>query len=79
MENTLCHEIQLARRHLDWSDDDVHSIVNRLVGWWDADKKNLKRTDVAGPFGPIADEFKERFLFFGGHTRRDDHATLQSD
>ena len=60
-ENTLCHEIQLARRHLDWSDDDVHSIVNRLVGWWDADKKNLKRTDVAGPFGSIADAFKERF------------------
>ena len=60
-EHTLCHEIQLARQHLDWSDDDVHSIVKRLVGWWDTDKKNLKRTDIPGPFGSIADEFKKRF------------------
>ena len=60
-KHTLCHEIQLARQHLDWSDDDVHSIVNRLVRWWDADKKNLKRKDIAGPFGSIVDEFKKRF------------------
>ena len=60
-ENTLCDEIQLARRHLDWSDEDVHSIVDRLVGWWDADKKNLKRTDIVGPFGSIAGIFKKTF------------------
>ena len=42
----LCLEITESK-DTPWSDDDVRSIVRRLVEWWDADKGNLKRMDVA--------------------------------
>ena len=37
----------------------MRSIVRRLVEWWDADKGNLKRMDVPGPFPSISDDFKK--------------------
>ena len=55
----LCHEIKDSK-NVPWSDNDVRSIVRRLVEWWDADKGNLKRMDVPGPFPSIADAFKKR-------------------
>ena len=59
----LCVEICEASKDLEWSDDEAHSIVHRLVEWWDADKRYLKwkRVDAAEPFGSIADQVEKRF------------------
>lgn len=58
---TLCHEISGARHSLAWSSDEVESIIERLVQWWDADKAHLKRTESDEGFFSIAAEFKRRF------------------
>ena len=60
---TLCVEICRASKVLEWSDDEACSIVRRLLEWWDVDKWHLKRSDDAGPYGSIADEFKTRFSY----------------
>ena len=55
----LCHEIN-ASKDVPWSDDDVRSIVRRLIEWWDADKGHLKRMDVPGPLPSIVNGLRER-------------------
>ena len=57
----LCNDIDRASKRIEWSEDDVNSILDRLVEWWDADKEYLKADDRAAPFGSLADEFKARF------------------
>ena len=57
----LCDEIVRVNKRIEWSEDDVNSILDRLVEWWDADKEYLKAEDRPNPFGSLADEFKARF------------------
>ncbi len=57
----LCDEIVRASEHIEWSEDDVNAILDRLVEWWDADKEYLKADDGPILFLSIADEFKARF------------------
>ena len=57
----LCDEIVGASERIEWSEDDVNSILDRLVEWWNADKEYLKADDRAAPFGSLADQFKARF------------------
>ena len=57
----LCDEIVGASERIEWSEDDVNSILDRLVEWWDADKEYLKAEDRPNPFGSLTDEFKARF------------------
>lgn len=57
----LCDEIVRANKRIEWSEDDVNAILDRLVEWWDFDKEYLKEKDDPGLFGSIADEFKARF------------------
>ena len=57
----LCDEIVRAGERIEWSENDVNSILDRLVEWWDADKEYLKVDDRPSPFGSIAEEFKARF------------------
>ena len=58
---TVCIEICGASDLLEWSDEDAHSIVCRLLEWWDNDKEYLTRSGDRGPFGSISDEFNRRF------------------
>ena len=51
----LCAEIEASAR-IAWTPDDVRSIANRLIAWWDADRSHLRRAaarekwqDVGGP------------------------------
>ena len=55
----LCHDI-CAAKDIQWSGDDVHSIVHRLVQWWDNDKAHLLRVQDDGPFPGIADDLRKR-------------------
>jgi len=57
----ICHEIIRASKYLHWTDKEVISIFNRLIGWWDADKDYLNKKDPPSPFISIADEFRGRF------------------
>ena len=57
----LCDEIVRASERIEWSEDDVNSILDRLIEWWDADKEYLKADNRPSPFGSIAKEFKARF------------------
>ena len=55
----ICEEIIRAKNYVEWSDEDIFEIFDRLIEWWDADKKYLKRDSTS--FFPISDEFKARF------------------
>ena len=55
----LCHDICEAR-DIPWSRDDVHSIVQRLVQWWDNDKAHLLGVQVDEPFLGIANDLRKR-------------------
>ncbi len=55
---TLCDAIIGAREDVEWSNEEVRSIVSRLVSWWDSDKKWLSDTRSDGS---IVDEFGRRF------------------
>ena len=55
MRVALCAEIE-ASAGIPWTPDDVRSIANRLIAWWDADRSHLQRAaarekwqDVGGP------------------------------
>ena len=53
----LCVDLR-ASKEVPWSDDDVRSIVRRLIEWWDADKEHWKEMDTPKPVLSMADEFK---------------------
>ncbi|MDE0471506.1 MAG: hypothetical protein OXH57_06165 [Ekhidna sp.] len=57
----ICEEIIRARNYIEWSNKDIFEIFDRLVEWWDADKKYLKISPSDILFGSTADEFKDRF------------------
>ena len=56
----LCSEI-VASKDVPWSDEEVRSVMRRLVEWWDADKTHLKMKSMERfPLFPsIADEIKK--------------------
>ena len=56
--NPLCSAIIGASSRVEWSDGDVHSIVHRLVKWWDADKEHARRFCGGNAGGATADEFR---------------------
>lgn len=58
----FCDEILYASRLIKWTEREADDIFKRLMEWWDADKENLKRDEKPLPLGPIAEEFKNRFL-----------------
>ncbi len=52
---SLCAEIEKSAG-IPWTPDDVRSLANRLIAWWDADRSHLRRAaarerwpDVGGP------------------------------
>ena len=49
----LCRDI-CGAKDVQWSKDDVCSIVHRLVQWWDADKTHWRRAQDERPFPSIA-------------------------
>ena len=52
----LCVDLK-ASKDVPWSDDDVRSIVRRLIEWWDADKEHWKEMDAPKPVSSITDDF----------------------
>lgn len=54
----LCHDIVSAR--VVWPEDDLLSITERLVQWWDADKAHVVKARVKGPFPSIAADLRRR-------------------
>ncbi|HQM85678.1 MAG TPA: hypothetical protein PLD55_13450, partial [bacterium] len=57
----LCQEIVGASKNIQFSEAEVNSILDKLVEWWNEDKKYLKIEEQPSPFGTIANEFKKRF------------------
>ena len=55
----VCEEIIRATNYIKWSDEDICKIFDRLIEWWDADKKYLRYGPT--PFFSLIDEFKARF------------------
>ncbi len=54
----LCHDIVAAS--VVWSKEDLRSITERLVQWWDTDKAHVLRVRVTGPFRSIAVDLGRR-------------------
>ena len=54
--NTLCKEIIRGSGHVVWSQEEVCSIVRRIVAWWDHDKAYLKQSKP-----DLVEEFRSRF------------------
>lgn len=57
----LCTEIYHSSELIEWSDHDIRSIIDRLVQWWDSDKKYLRRSRNVGSDALIFGELKGRF------------------
>ena len=55
----FCYEIVMASKRIEWYEDDVNSILDRVVDWWDADKEYLD--DHPNQFGSLTKEFRARF------------------
>ena len=55
----VCRDI-FAARDVRWSREDVRSIANRLVQWWDADKTHWRRAQDKRPFPSIAADLGEQ-------------------
>ena len=53
----LCHDI-FAATDVQWPEDDVRSIVRRLVQWWDNDKVHWPRVQADPPFLGIANDLR---------------------
>ena len=51
----LCHDIRAAT-DVQWPEDDVRSIVRRLVEWWDNDKAHWRGIQVQSPFPQLAND-----------------------
>ena len=56
---TLCRDI-CAARDVEWSKKDLHSIISRLVQWWDADKAHWRRAQVGKPFPSIVGDLAKQ-------------------
>ena len=62
---TLCADIE-ASENIPWTTDDIRSIVQRLIEWWDADRNHLQRATVQeesneiGGFPSIANLLREQ-------------------
>lgn len=59
----ICYEILGSDKYIDWSEEEIVGIFNRLVEWWDKDKHYLKKENHPSPFGSILEEFKARFIY----------------
>ena len=58
----LCTEIINA--NIKWSRDDVNFIFDRLIEWWNADKKYLKMENIPSFFASsVAEEFRGRLKY----------------
>ena len=59
----LVNEIVGATHHLEWTKDEANSLFEKLLNWWDKDKKNLIGENNTSSFfgGSRSDEFKARF------------------
>lgn len=56
----LCHEIIGGSRFIEWSDQEVCDVVNRLCEWWEVDKDKLLRGDDGVGFS-MASEYRRKF------------------
>ncbi len=63
----ICVEIVGATKRplwggvIEWSQDEIIALFNRLVAWWNADKEYLKQNERPLTFVSIPDEFHARF------------------
>lgn len=57
----LCNEIIGANQFVDWSTDEINNLLERLVQWWNADRKYLKQDKVNILFGSIAENVEKSF------------------
>ena len=55
----LCSDIRAAT-DVHWPEDDVRSIVRRLVKWWDNDKAHWRGIHAQRPFPRLANDFGEQ-------------------
>ena len=60
-ENALCQDL-CGAQDIQWSKDDLRSIMSRLVEWWDTDKGhlNMNRALNHRPFSSIAVDLRKR-------------------
>ncbi|WP_187261735.1 anti-phage defense-associated sirtuin Dsr2 [Pontibacter beigongshangensis] len=50
----------LSTTELQWTDEEVISLYNKIIEWWECDKSYLKKEDT-NPFFSIYEEFVDRF------------------
>jgi len=55
----ICQDIISASNYIEWSDEDIFEIFDRLIEWWDADKKYLRHAPTL--LFSLPNEFKARF------------------
>ena len=58
----LCFSIRRASLYLAWTNDELQSIMKRLIAWWDIDKNHLHSTSLTGRLFGFADQIKQRLI-----------------
>lgn len=57
----ICKELIGGNKFVQWEEEEVVSLLKRLIEWWDADKKFIKNEANPNFFSLIPEEFKGRF------------------
>lgn len=58
---SMCTELALSGATIQWTGQEITSILTRLIEWWDADKEWLTGTRKASPYIRVREEFEARF------------------
>jgi SIR2-like protein len=58
----ICNQIIGTKESIDWTEEEIDSIFQKLVEWWDADKQYLVREKGPSFFIDIPKKFESRFL-----------------
>jgi len=60
-EIPMCIELAGSAATIQWTEQEMTTILSRLIEWWDADKERLTGESKPSPFLSVQDEFKARF------------------
>ena len=56
----LCLSIRESNQDLEWANDELQSIINRLAVWWDTDKIHLASADSSGSILSLNDHIRRK-------------------
>ena len=57
----LVADLVASSARIEWNDEEIGDIVDRLVSWWNSDRRYLSAGDETAPFASLSLQFRLRF------------------